>query len=295
MKAIKKIVCPVDFSENSQAAIELATHLARLHQGKLVFVYVAPQWLTHRDVAESDYVRSAIESDRQQLSQVCPATAGVDFEHQLLFGNPGPEIVRIAQDADLIVISTHGYSGLKRFLVGSVAQYVMRYATCPVVSLKSTELVVGAARKPVQEEQFVRQRFVTDVMHHIVPVGVADAMSDVLAELEAARETAAPVCGTDGVCIGILTMTDIARFKAAAASSQGNPLVESYYSAPVITLSENSTCQQAHQVLQQHPEIHHLVVVNEAGQPLGIVESKDIYTCGADAGGSTGSSHGSRP
>lgn len=283
MKAIKKIVCPVDFSENSQAAIALATHLARLHQGKLVFVYVAPQWLTHRDVAESEFVRSAIESDRQQLSQIRPATAGVDFEHQLLFGNPGPEIVRHAQDADMIVISTHGYSGLKRFLVGSVAQYVMRYATCPVVSLKSTNLVPGKGGEPAQEASYVRQRFVTDVMHHVAPVRLTDPMSQVLAELEAARETAAPVCAPEGVCVGILTNTDIARFKAAEKESQEASLVESYYSAPVITLSENSTCQQAHQILQQHPEIHHLVVVNEAQRPLGIVESADIYTCGAES------------
>jgi len=280
MKAIKRIVCPVDFSENSVAAIDLATHLAQLHQGKLIFVYVAPQWLTHRDVAESEYVRTAIESDRQQLFQIRPTDPAVEFEHQMLFGNPGPEIVRLAKDADLIVISTHGYSGLKRFLVGSVAQYVMRYATCPVVSLKSQDLVSRTVADPVKEEQLIRQRFITDVMHHVAPVEVSDDMSDVLAELEGARETAAPVCGPEGTCIGILTVTDIARFKQAQTPAS----VEQYYSSPVITLSENSTCQQAHQILLEHPEIHHLVVINDAQQPLGIVETKDIYTCSADSG-----------
>lgn len=277
MKSIKRIVCPVDFSTNSQEAIRLASQLAELNRARLVFVYVAPQWLTNRDIAESEFVHDAIESDRKQLDQIKPTNSAIDYEHQFLFGNPGPEIVRAAKNADLIVLSTHGYSGLKRFLVGSVAQYVMRYAECPVISYKGAEVKSGSglSKKVEEDSRHVRQRFITDVMRHVTPIGAASSMTEVVAELESAHQTAAPVCDSQGVCVGILTATDIQSFKKAGKKG----FVQEYYSSPVVTIMEDSSCQHAHQIFLENAKIHHLVVVNPQNQPLGVVESNDIYVC----------------
>jgi nucleotide-binding universal stress UspA family protein len=67
----------------------------------------------------------------------------IRFEHKLLMGTAADEIVRAAEEGgvDLIVIGTHGRTGLKRVLMGSVAEAVMRRATCPVLTLKAADKV----------------------------------------------------------------------------------------------------------------------------------------------------------
>ena len=69
------------------------------------------------------------------LSDVCPSDHQLSFEHRLVMGDPATEIVRIAEEeqAELIVLGTHGRTGLSRILMGSVAEAVVRHAPCPVL------------------------------------------------------------------------------------------------------------------------------------------------------------------
>ncbi len=78
---------------------------------------------------------------RKMLEAVVPADKDIKYEHHLVLGTPAEDIVRIAseQNADLIVIGTHGRTGLKRVLMGSVAEAVMRRATCPVLTVKQSD------------------------------------------------------------------------------------------------------------------------------------------------------------
>jgi nucleotide-binding universal stress UspA family protein len=75
---------------------------------------------------------------RQKLEKLSVADAEVRMERQLAEGSPSEEILRIAQqiNADLIVLGTHGRSGLARVLMGSVAEDVLRKASCPVLTVK---------------------------------------------------------------------------------------------------------------------------------------------------------------
>jgi nucleotide-binding universal stress UspA family protein len=77
------------------------------------------------------------------LEAVKPPDLSIRFEHKLLMGTAADEIVRAAEEGgvDLIVIGTHGRTGLKRVLMGSVAEAVMRRATCPVLTLKAADKV----------------------------------------------------------------------------------------------------------------------------------------------------------
>jgi nucleotide-binding universal stress UspA family protein len=72
------------------------------------------------------------------LAEIKPNDRHVDFEHRMLVGDPAKEIVRLAreEDADLIVIGTHGRTGIARALLGSVAEVVVRRAPCPVLAYK---------------------------------------------------------------------------------------------------------------------------------------------------------------
>lgn len=135
----KKIVFPTDFSTSSDAALEHAAGLARDMGARLLIVHVEEPPLAYGGgemyygVPEPDH--TAVQ---KMLGKIKPATPGVNYEHHLLVGNPADEIVGFADDekADMIVMGTHGRSGLRRMLMGSVAEAVVRRANCPVFTFK---------------------------------------------------------------------------------------------------------------------------------------------------------------
>ena len=149
MIKLKKILCPSDFSENSQEALQYAIHLM-LHDddATLYMVHVVDSRVFDYNgpICEQEpYVtKVALEqSIREQLEK--KLLAGVPKEIQnrvesiILFGVPFLEIIKSARDKDidLIVIGTHGRTGLAHMLIGSVAEKVVRKAPCPVLSVKS--------------------------------------------------------------------------------------------------------------------------------------------------------------
>jgi nucleotide-binding universal stress UspA family protein len=138
MLAIRKILHPTDFSDLSRSALEFASALARDYGAELVVVHVhspAPVY------APDGIVTGPIEDPyevRAKLAQVRPADHRVKVEHHLLEGNPADEILKAARvtSADLIVMGTHGSTGLSRLLMGSVAENVLRKAPCPVLTVR---------------------------------------------------------------------------------------------------------------------------------------------------------------
>lgn len=136
----KKILVPTDFSSSSEAAMRAATSLARDNQAKLLIVHVEEPPLAYG--AGEFYVGAAALDDTQelaeQLARVVPSDPAIEYEHRLVSGDPAREIVHLAEEehADLIVMGTHGRTGLIRLLMGSVAESVVRHATCPVFTLR---------------------------------------------------------------------------------------------------------------------------------------------------------------
>jgi nucleotide-binding universal stress UspA family protein len=135
MIRIRKILYPTDFSSHSNQAYFHAVTLAESHGAHLTLMFVhtpafrAPEGTGH----ESDR-----EYWRDQLEQIRPVDARIPVRHVLLEGDPATEIVRFAEESavDLIVMGTHGRSGLERLLMGSVAEKVMREAPCSVLVVK---------------------------------------------------------------------------------------------------------------------------------------------------------------
>jgi nucleotide-binding universal stress UspA family protein len=136
----KKILFATDFSTASQEALAYATALARDSGATLVIAHVEEMPVSYPGgemvFIQPDYPNPVL---RKMLEAVVPKDPKVRVEHELRLGSAADEIVRLAQEtnADVIVIGTHGRSGLGRILMGSVAESVMRKATRPVLTIKA--------------------------------------------------------------------------------------------------------------------------------------------------------------
>ena len=139
MKA-KTIIFPTDLSSSSDAALAHATSLARDMRAKLLIVHVEEPPMAYGPSGEMYYGIPAPNPAEllRMLHAVRPEDPEVAFEHRLLPGDPAGAITELArkENADLIVMGTHGRTGLVRLLMGSVAEAVVRRAKCPVFIFK---------------------------------------------------------------------------------------------------------------------------------------------------------------
>jgi nucleotide-binding universal stress UspA family protein len=142
MVPFRTILCPVDFSDCSAGAFHLACSLAELHRARLVVAHVVDvEYGKHSfggvmvEVRPSDYPERMLEA----LKRLDPPYPTVPIEHIVVKGRPAEEILRLAREmrCDLIVMGTHGLTGFRRLLLGSVAEEVLRQAPCPVVTVRT--------------------------------------------------------------------------------------------------------------------------------------------------------------
>jgi nucleotide-binding universal stress UspA family protein len=142
--SIKKIILATDFSDMSKDASSHALQLARTYQAELkaLHVFDISAWnIPSHDYLATDAVVEGLEEAIQRGKNALKELAkSFDLEVETIFteGDPGHEIVRVAEElnADLIVLGTHGYSGWKRFTIGSVAELVVRHAPCAVLTIR---------------------------------------------------------------------------------------------------------------------------------------------------------------
>ena len=140
MLPIKTILHPTDFSERSDFAFRLACSLARDYGARLIVLHVAePPMAIAGEGMLIPPPAIDLESLRQRLGQFRPRDSKVFVEHRLVQGAAVPEILQAAGETkcDVIVLGTHGRTGLGRFLIGSVAEQIVRRAPCPVVAVKT--------------------------------------------------------------------------------------------------------------------------------------------------------------
>ncbi|HQU45727.1 MAG: hypothetical protein B7Z74_01130 [Deltaproteobacteria bacterium 21-66-5] len=131
---IRRILCPVDFSHASGRAFAYAQRLAHDTGAELVLLHAFDVPETLNLVGQEHPTDPTL---REQLDAV-PALPDVSVERILHAGPPGPVICWMAQErgCDLIVMGTHGRSALAHLLLGSVAEYVLRHARAPVLTLR---------------------------------------------------------------------------------------------------------------------------------------------------------------
>ncbi len=137
------IVVATDFSDGSKRALEYASTSAKTTGAKLLIAHVRsiPDLEDGEGMLHAGVDRDNDDALQSRLQSIEPDIDGVAFEHRLLRGNAAQEIIRLAKDenAALIVMGTHGRTGLMRLLMGSVAEEVVRQAPCPVLTIKIPE------------------------------------------------------------------------------------------------------------------------------------------------------------
>jgi nucleotide-binding universal stress UspA family protein len=142
----KRICCPIDFSDASRAATEVAADLARRFGAELVLLHAYPiPGYTFPDgsvVASPKMMQDLADQAERHLeewraeAQRLAGTSGVAAERAI--GEPAQEIVSWAAKnrVDLLVLGTHGRTGLEHALMGSIAERVVRRAHCPVLTVR---------------------------------------------------------------------------------------------------------------------------------------------------------------
>ena len=143
---LKKILCPTDFSENSEHALKYALALATLSQAELHLFHVVEP-ITYPQSTELfepvlDEVELMMKMEAAYQKQLEDQVIALKEEYpkitgKLVNGNTFLEIIKAARDdVDMIVMGTHGRTGLAHVLIGSVAEKVVREAPCPVLTVK---------------------------------------------------------------------------------------------------------------------------------------------------------------
>jgi len=146
---LKKILCPTDFSPFNEAALKYASVLAGETGATLIIAHIDEYREASAALGEAalTYIGPIGAEDRSEirkkLESVQPTKPGIVCEHRYLEGGPIHEIVAFAEreHVDLIVMGSHGRTGLARLLMGSVAEGVARRAPCPVLIVKQPAAV----------------------------------------------------------------------------------------------------------------------------------------------------------
>jgi nucleotide-binding universal stress UspA family protein len=142
-----KIVCPVDFSPCSREALRVAAELARDGSAELVLAHVwePPRWSAGEVQIAPEVIQDLIDAGEAELERwktTAKQLGALEVAVRFLTGVAWDAIIALVQGdpaIDLVVMGTHGRTGLQHVLLGSVAEKVVRHATCPVLVVRDRE------------------------------------------------------------------------------------------------------------------------------------------------------------
>lgn len=137
MLTINTILHPTDFSESSKTAFQMACSLASDYGARLIIIHVypheaPPEWVDY--VQPGEYENALMT----RLYELKPSDRKTEVDYLLLEGRAADMILEVSEreKCDLIVMGTHGRAGLRRAIMGSVAEEVIRHADCPVATVR---------------------------------------------------------------------------------------------------------------------------------------------------------------
>lgn len=142
--AFTKILVPTDGSEFTKAAIREAVDLAKVSGGKITALYVIDQTLFGNVPVDSSVnaIYDMMDKEGHNATAFVKSLGkenGIEVEELVVNGSPVKSIVEASKDFDIIVMGTLGRTGFAKFMMGSVAEKVVRFAKCPVMVVKSSE------------------------------------------------------------------------------------------------------------------------------------------------------------
>lgn len=143
---IKSILVPVDFSDTSKKAVQYAVRMAEQFGSKIILLHViepvaTPDFSYHPMMLEPEKAKAAARSAIDRIVDKFRIPASMLDRSLVRYGSAFAEITDAARTlkVDLIILTTHGYTGLKHVLMGSTAERVVRHAPCPVLTVREKE------------------------------------------------------------------------------------------------------------------------------------------------------------
>ncbi|GAB6282238.1 MAG: universal stress protein [Ignavibacterium sp.] len=142
---IKKILIPIDFSDYSKAALKYAVSFSKIFDAELILIYVVEPVIYPPDFSMGQVALPTVDLDlntraKEELDKLVKTEINSKLKARTIVrtGKPFVEIIECVkeEDIDLIIISTHGHSGVEHILFGSTAEKVVRKAPCPVLTLR---------------------------------------------------------------------------------------------------------------------------------------------------------------
>lgn len=255
----RRILTPVEFDETVQAAIDAAARIAAANDGVVLLMHVVPMVVAPTGMPNYvDIYKDQEKIAREKLEALVQRRSPeVKYELMTRIGDPAHEILIAERHlaADLIVLATHGRKGVKRVLLGSVAEAVLREATCPVLTVRRGETDAhGVARwmtpQPVTTEP-------------------GEKLSAARTKMVAGGFRSMPVL-SDGKLVGIITDRDLRRHEGYLEHTD----VRLAMSEEVSTVSPATPIHAAAQTLLER-KIGALPVM-EGGRLVGIISTTDV-------------------
>ncbi|MBP9120574.1 MAG: universal stress protein [Ignavibacterium sp.] len=142
---IKKVLVPIDFSDYSKSALKYAVNFAKSFNAEIILVYVVEPVIYPPDFSMGQIAMPSITTEwddraRDELQKLAKSEINeiANVKTIIKTGKPFVEIIETAKEEniDLIIIATHGHSGVEHILFGSTAEKVVRKAPCPVLTLR---------------------------------------------------------------------------------------------------------------------------------------------------------------
>ncbi len=140
---IKKVLVPIDFSDYSKSALKYAINFSKFFNAEIILIYVVepviyPLDFSMGQIAMPSFSTEWDERAKEELDKLAKKEINSSVKTIIKTGKPFLEIIETAkeEDIDLIIIATHGHTGVEHIIFGSTAEKVVRKAPCPVLTLR---------------------------------------------------------------------------------------------------------------------------------------------------------------
>jgi len=255
----RKIICPVDFDDSSLEALDTAARIARDNDGTLIVLHIVPVVIMPTGMpVYVDLYKGQEDVARRKLTEIARTRlAGIKYELMVQMGEPAASILRMEKKVspDLLVMATHGRKGFSHFFLGSVAEVVLREATCPVLTIRA-----GQNRKGMVAGWMTLNP---------VTASPTDKLSTVRAKMAEGAFRSVPVLD-NGKLVGIVTDRDLRQH----AGSPENTEVARVMTKELLTVTPATPLKDAARLMRER-KIGGLPVL-EGDALVGIITTADV-------------------